>query len=141
MTKSEVENSLPFRLFVKSIKKEFPFILDVKFTDSFNEDVNQYEYVYFPQLIVSNNKIMEEYPDWNMYYYMKEKLEDWGEIDRVIFLLEVYTTDDSISPSVVQKELDEFCNDFQELLQRQKAIPEEYKLTRKIGYSGFKILP
>ena len=61
MTQGEVENSLEMRVVFREMVKKYPFILDIKMTDDFEEDEIKYDWVYFSEITISNSiKVLKE---------------------------------------------------------------------------------
>ena len=56
MTREEVQNSLEMKIVQREMVKKFPFIIDIKITDDFEENDALYEYVYFSKITISNSK-------------------------------------------------------------------------------------
>lgn len=140
MTRTEVENSLEMRIVQREMVKKYPFILDIKMTDDFEKDEAFYEYVYFSKITISNSKILEQYPNWEIRSWMEGRLEEEGQIDNLIFLSELYLSLDNPTPSEVQKEMDEMTSKIHWMISKQVTIPDEFKLRKKIGISKYKVV-
>lgn len=140
MTRTEVENSLEMRIVQREMVKKYPFILDIKMTDDFEKDETFYEYVYFSKITISNSKILEQYPNWEIRSWMEGRLEEEGQIDNLIFLSELYLSLDHPTPSEVQKEMDEMTSKIHWMVSKQVTIPDEFKLRKKIGISKYKVV-
>jgi hypothetical protein len=140
MTREEVQNSLEMRIVQREMVKKFPFIIDIKMTDDFEENDALYEYVYFSKITISNSKILEQYPHWQIRSWMEGRLEEDGQVDNLIYLTELYLDLDHPTPSEVQKEMDEMTSKIHWMIRKQVTIPDEFKLRKKIGISKYKVV-
>jgi len=140
MTRSEVENSLEMRVVFREMVKKYPFILDIKMTDDFEEDKIKYDWVYFSEITISNSKVMEQYPNWSVRPWMDGRLKKEGKINNLIYLSELYQSTEVPTPSEVQDEMGEVTEKIHRMIQKQATIPDEFKLKKQIAFSEFKVV-
>jgi hypothetical protein len=140
MTRSEVENSLEMRIVFREMVKKYPFILDIKMTDAFDEDNIKYEWIYFSEITISNSKVMEQYPDWSIRSWMDGRLEKDGQINNLFYLGELYQSMEAPTPTEVQNQMDEVSYQIHTMIRKQTTIPKEFKLKKQIAFSQFKVV-
>jgi hypothetical protein len=139
MTRSEVENSLEMRIVFREMVKKYPFILDIKMTDDFDEDNIKYDWIYFSEITISNSKVMEQYPDWSIRSWMDGRLEKDGQINNLFYLGELYQSMEAPTPTEVQNQMDEVSYQIHTMIRKQTTIPKEFKLKKQIAFSQFKV--
>jgi hypothetical protein len=140
MTRSEVENSLEMRIVFREMVKKYPFILDIKMTDDFDEDNIKYDWTYFSEITISNSKVMEQYPDWSIRSWMDGRLEKDGQINNLFYLGELYQSMEAPTPTEVQNQMDEVSYQIHTMIRKQTTIPKEFKLKKQIVFSQFKVV-
>lgn len=140
MTRSEVENSLEMRIVFREMVKKYPFILDIKMTDDFDEDNIKYDWIYFSEITISNSKVMEQYPDWSVRSWMDGRLEKDGQINNLFYLGELYQSMEAPTPTEVQNQMDEVSYQIHTMIRKQTTIPKEFKLKKQIAFSQFKVV-
>lgn len=140
MTRSEVENSLEMRIVFREMVKKYPFILDIKMTDDFDEDNIKYDWIYFSKITISNSKVMEQYPDWSIRSWMDGRLEKDGQINNLFYLGELYQSMEAPTPTEVQNQMDEVSYQIHTMIRKQTTIPKEFKLKKQIVFSQFKVV-
>jgi hypothetical protein len=140
MTRSEVENSLEMRIVFREMVKKYPFILDIKMTDDFDEDNIKYDWTYFSEITISNSKVMEQYPDWSIRSWMDGRLEKDGQINNLFYLGELYQSMEAPTPTEVQNQMDEVSYQIHTMIRKQTTIPKEFKLKKQIVFSRFKVV-
>jgi hypothetical protein len=140
MTRSEVENSLEMRIVFREMVKKYPFILDIKMTDDFDEDNIKYDWIYFSEITISNSKVMEQYPDWSIRSWMDGRLEKDGQINNLFYLGELYQSMEAPTPTEVQNQMDEVSYQIHTMIRKQTTIPKEFKLKKQIAFSRFKVV-
>ena len=140
MTRSEVENSLEMRIVFREMVKKYPFILDIKMTDDFDEDNIKYDWTYFSEITISNSKVMEQYPDWSIRSWMDGRLEKDGQINNLFYLGELYQSMEAPTPTEVQNQMDEVSYQIHTMIRKQTTIPKEFKLKKQIAFSQFKVV-
>jgi|LakMenEpi03Aug12_release.lakeMendotaPanAssembly.Ray.scaffolds.fasta_scaffold11878_26 hypothetical protein len=140
MTRSEVENSLEMRIVFREMVKKYPFILDIKMTDDFDEDNIKYDWIYFSEITISNSKVMEQYPDWSIRSWMDGRLEKDGQINNLFYLGELYQSMEAPTPTEVQNQMDEVSYQIHTMIRKQTTIPKEFKLKKQIVFSQFKVV-
>jgi hypothetical protein len=140
MTRSEVENSLEMRIVFREMVKKYPFILDIKMTDDFDEDNIKYDWIYFSKITISNSKVMEQYPDWSIRSWMDGRLEKDGQINNLFYLGELYQSMEAPTPTEVQNQMDEVSYQIHTMIRKQTTIPKEFKLKKQIAFSQFKVV-
>jgi hypothetical protein len=140
MTRSEVENSLEMRIVFREMVKKYPFILDIKMTDDFDEDNIKYDWIYFSEITISNSKVMEQYPDWSIRSWMDGRLEKDGQINNLFYLGELYQSMEAPTPTEVQNQMDEVSYQIHTMIRKQTTIPKEFKLKKQIAFSQFKVV-
>jgi hypothetical protein len=140
MTRSEVENSLEMRIVFREMVKKYPFILDIKMTDDFDEDNIKYDWTYFSEITISNSKVMEQYPDWSIRSWMDGRLEKDGQINNLFYLGELYQSMEAPTPTEVQNQMDEVSYQIHTMIRKQTTIPKEFKLKKQIVFSKFKVV-
>jgi hypothetical protein len=140
MTRSEVENSLEMRIVFREMVKKYPFILDIKMTDDFDEDNIKYDWIYFSEITISNSKVMEQYPDWSIRSWMDGRLEKDGQINNLFYLGELYQSMEAPTPTEVQNQMDEVSYQIHTMIRKQTTIPKEFKLKKQIVFSKFKVV-
>jgi hypothetical protein len=140
MTRSEVENSLEMRIVFREMVKKYPFILDIKMTDDFDEDNIKYDWIYFSEITISNSKVMEQYPDWSIRSWMDGRLEKDGQINNLFYLGELYQSMEAPTPTEVQNQMDEVSYQIHTMIRKQTTIPKEFKLKKQIVFSRFKVV-
>jgi hypothetical protein len=140
MTRSEVENSLEMRIVFREMVKKYPFILDIKMTDDFDEDNIKYDWIYFSEITISNSKVMEQYPDWSIRSWMDGRLEKDGQINNLFYLGELYLSMEAPTPTEVQNQMDDVSYQIHTMIRKQTTIPKEFKLKKQIAFSQFKVV-
>lgn len=140
MTRSEVENSLEMRIVFREMVKKYPFILDIKMRDDFDEDNIKYDWIYFSEITISNSKVMEQYPDWSIRSWMDGRLEKDGQINNLFYLGELYQSMEAPTPTEVQNQMDEVSYQIHTMIRKQTTIPKEFKLKKQIVFSQFKVV-
>jgi hypothetical protein len=140
MTRSEVENSLEMRIVFREMVKKYPFILDIKMTDDFDEDNIKYDWTYFSEITISNSKVMEQYPDWSIRSWMDGRLEKDGQINNLFYLGELYQSMEAPTPTEVQNQMDEVSYQIHTMIRKQTTIPKEFKLKKQIVFSQIKVV-
>jgi hypothetical protein len=140
MTRSEVENSLEMRIVFREMVKKYPFILDIKMRDDFDEDNIKYDWIYFSEITISNSKVMEQYPDWSIRSWMDGRLEKDGQINNLFYLGELYQSMEAPTPTEVQNQMDEVSYQIHTMIRKQTTIPKEFKLKKQIAFSQFKVV-
>jgi hypothetical protein len=140
MTRSEVENSLEMRIVFREMVKKYPFILDIKMRDDFDEDNIKYDWIYFSKITISNSKVMEQYPDWSIRSWMDGRLEKDGQINNLFYLGELYQSMEAPTPTEVQNQMDEVSYQIHTMIRKQTTIPKEFKLKKQIAFSRFKVV-
>jgi hypothetical protein len=140
MTRSEVENSLEMRIVFREMVKKYPFILDIKMRDDFDEDNIKYDWIYFSEITISNSKVMEQYPDWSIRSWMDGRLEKDGQINNLFYLGELYQSMEAPTPTEVQNQMDEVSYQIHTMIRKQTTIPKEFKLKKQIAFSRFKVV-
>jgi len=140
MTRSEVENSLEMRIVFREMVKKYPFILDIKMRDDFDEDNIKYDWIYFSEITISNSKVMEQYPDWSIRSWMDGRLEKDGQINNLFYLGELYQSMEAPTPTEVQNQMDEVSYQIHTMIRKQTTIPKEFKLKKQIVFSKFKVV-
>jgi hypothetical protein len=140
MTRSEVENSLEMRIVFREMVKKYPFILDIKMTDDFDEDNIKYDWIYFSEITISNSKVMEQYPDWSIRSWMDGRLEKDGQINNLFYLGELYQSMEAPTPTEVQNQMDEVSYQIHTMIRKQTTIPKEFKLKKQIVFSKLKVV-
>jgi hypothetical protein len=140
MTRSEVENSLEMRIVFREMVKKYPFILDIKMTDKFDEDNIEYDWIYFSEITISNSKVMEQYPDWSIRSWMDGRLEKDGQINNLFYLGELYQSMEAPTPTEVQNQMDDVSYQIHTMIRKQTTIPKEFKLKKQIAFSQFKVV-
>jgi hypothetical protein len=140
MTRSEVENSLEMRIVFREMVKKYPFILDIKMTDDFDEDNIKYDWIYFSEITISNSKVMEQYPDWSIRSWMDGRLEKDGQINNLFYLGELYQSMEAPTPTEVQNQMDDVSYQIHTMILKQTTIPKEFKLKKQIAFSQFKVV-
>jgi hypothetical protein len=140
MTRSEVENSLEMRIVFREMVKKYPFILDIKMTDDFDEDNIKYDWIYFSEITISNSKVMEQYPDWSIRSWMDGRLEKDGQINNLFYLGELYQSMEAPTPTEVQNQMDDVSYQIHTMIRKQTTIPKEFKLKKQIAFSQFKVV-
>jgi hypothetical protein len=140
MTRSEVENSLEMRIVFREMVKKYPFILDIKMTDDFDEDNIKYDWIYFSEITISNSKVMEQYPDWSIRSWMDGRLEKDGQINNLFYLGELYQSIEAPTPTEVQNQMDDVSYQIHTMIRKQTTIPKEFKLKKQIAFSQFKVV-
>jgi hypothetical protein len=140
MTRREVENSLEMRIVFREMVKKYPFILDIKMTDDFDEDNIKYDWIYFSEITISNSKVMEQYPDWSIRSWMDGRLEKDGQINNLFYLGELYQSMEAPTPTEVQNQMDDVSYQIHTMIRKQTTIPKEFKLKKQIAFSQFKVV-
>jgi hypothetical protein len=140
MTRSEVENSLEMRIVFREMVKKYPFILDIKMTDDFDEDNIKYDWIYFSEITISNSKVREQYPDWSIRSWMDGRLEKDGQINNLFYLGELYLSMEAPTPTEVQNQMDDVSYQIHTMIRKQTTIPKEFKLKKQIAFSQFKVV-
>jgi hypothetical protein len=120
--------------------KKYPFILDIKMTDDFDEDNIKYDWIYFSEITISNSKVMEQYPDWSIRSWMDGRLEKDGQINNLFYLGELYQSMEAPTPTEVQNQMDEVSYQIHTMIRKQTTIPKEFKLKKQIAFSQFKVV-
>jgi hypothetical protein len=126
MTREEIENNYMFRVTKRVLKKEYPFILDMKLTDNWDD----YKSLYFVELHIDPTKLMEVLnippTQSNMRY-----LNHWGGGVPYITMLfpSKLNVDDMINN--LGKSVDKTISK----IDSSNAIPDDMKLPRSINIS------
>lgn len=143
MTREEFVNSLEYKIWLREIKKSFPFIVDATLPKSFEEDWIEYSATIFVELTISNSKFLDENPEFEIWFWQKDKFEKQGErMYNLIFLSEFYISpEDEDAAYKLGREIEDKSGDIHWMIQRQKGIPSEFKLPRAIGVTRYNIAP
>jgi hypothetical protein len=128
------------RIVFREMVKKYPFILDIKMTDDFDEDNIKYDWIYFSEITISNSKVMEQYPDWSVRSWMDGRLEKDGQINNLFYLGELYQSMEAPTPTEVQNQMDEVSYQIHTMIRKQTTIPKEFKLKKQIAFSQFKVV-
>ena len=131
MTKEEIENNYEFKLAMKMLKHEFPWIVGYKIPDN----VNDYNLI-FVDIIVDPVKAKEEY-DWDLQSYVKRLISRGEQIDYP-YLSSLF--------NVTYREGQDVVDDMERLtksIRKSPAFPKELSLPndRNIGFGSFIALP
>ena len=131
MTKEEIENNYEFKLAMKMLKHEFPWIVGYKIPDN----VNDYNLI-FVDIIVDPVKVKEEY-DWDLLNFAKSGLQR-GEEFTSPYISSLF--------NVEYREGQEVVDDMERLtrsIRKSPAFPKELSLPndRNIGFGSFIALP
>lgn len=141
MTKEDIVKNFEFKAWKKAMKSKFPFVIDIIPLETWDTDVLEYDVTYFFKAILSNQKILEEHPEWIMWDWMKPLFERKGKVMDLIYLSELYHTDvENVNPGEVMEEFFEFSSKFHHDLGKQVAVPQELKSPRSMMIQRYDVV-
>ena len=128
MTREEIENNYMFRVTKRVLKKEYPFILDMKLTDNWDD----YKSLYFVELYIDPNKLMETLnippTQSNMKY-----INAWGGAPYITMLFP-----SRLNVNDVINNLGKSVENTIKRVDSSNAIPDDMKLPRPIAVSQWR---
>jgi hypothetical protein len=112
----------------------------VEIGDNFYEEWHQYEIFYMVKIYIDNSKLLEMYPELEMYPFLVEVFEKTGELETKV-LFDVYRYQDGPGAYAIKDELWEFGKNFVDYFEELESIPENFHLKRIPYIEDFIIEP
>jgi hypothetical protein len=140
MTREEILKNPQHHSWVKALKRKYPFITKVELGDNFYEEWDQYDMFYMVKIYIDNSKLLEMYPELEMYPFLVEVFEKTGELETKV-LIDVYRYQDGSSAYAIKDELWEFGKNFVDYFEELESIPKNFHLKRVPYIEDFIIEP